>query len=260
MLSLQSPYIILLVLFNATGALGFSPVPTVVEGTLRDVRIQHCYCSGTTTTKTTTKNEPRTILVGQSRLFMSGTEPLDDIGVTKNSENNNNDTSKKQNEGRSNGLRKALLAVGEVAKGGGDSRIIRVGSTVVAKSNIPDLSIWQSQTYELTSIYDQGVNEDTGVVEKVPRESLLQDPDGTVQQQTPSSYTRYMTLFSNKYHDVPVIVSPQEVQLSSMRTEVVDSLVMGLPLFGFWTAVAFSFANKYTERTGGSLLDAFFGR
>lgn len=151
---------------------------------------------------------------------------------------------------RSEGLRKALLTVGEVA----DSEI-RVGSTVVAGNSIPGLKIWQFQSYELMSIYDQGMN-DEGVVEKLARQ-LLQEPV------EPSTYTRYVTLYSEKHHGEsgqPIVVSPEEVELSSMQTEVVDSLVMALPLFGFWTALAYSFASQYSERTGGNFVDALFGR
>ena len=156
-------------------------------------------------------------------------------------------------EDRSEGLRKVLMAVGEVA----DSEI-QVGSTVVAGNNIPSLGIWQFQSYQLTSIYDQGFNEETGTIEKLQRQSL-QDPV------EPASYTRYVTLYSEKHHKKQnngkaVVVSPNEVELSSMQMEVVDSVLMALPLFGFWTALAYSFASQYSERTGGTFVDALFGR
>ena len=145
------------------------------------------------------------------------------------------------------------MTVGEVA----DSEI-KVGSTVVAGNNIPNLGIWQFQSYQLLSIYDQGMNEETGLVEKLERQSL-KDPV------EPSTYTRYVSLYSEKHHKKqnegrPVVVSPNEVELSSMQTEVVDSVLMALPLFGFWTALAYSFASQYSERTGGTFVDALFGR
>jgi hypothetical protein len=152
---------------------------------------------------------------------------------------------------RSQRLRKALEVVGEVQEGSE----LRIGSTVVAGNNVPNLGIWQFQSYELQSIYDQGVTEE-GMVEKIPRQSLEEPIE-------PATYTRYVTLYSEKHHGpegTAVIVSPKEVELTSMRDEVVDSILMALPLFGFWTALAFSFANQYAERTGGTLVDALFGR
>ncbi|CAB9510291.1 expressed unknown protein [Seminavis robusta] len=166
------------------------------------------------------------------------------------------DQQEEEEDDRSEGLRKALLTVGEAAT----TSDINVGSTVVAGNNIPNLGIWQFQSYELQTIYDQGMNEETGAVEKLPR-TRLEDPV----QPSSSYYTRYVTLFSEKHHGGkngmgPVVVSPNEVELSSMQTEVVDSVVMALPLFAFWTALAFSFANQYTARTGGTFVDALFGR
>jgi len=149
---------------------------------------------------------------------------------------------------RSQGLRKTLVSIGEVK----DDEI-RVGSTVVAGTNIPNLGIWQFQSYQVMSIYDQTISEG-GVVQKIPRDALS---DASLK-----SGTRYVTLYSSKHHKdgLPVVVSPTEVELSSMRDEVVDSVLMALPLFAFWTALAFSFASQYSERTGGTFADAFFGR
>lgn len=161
-----------------------------------------------------------------------------------------------EEDDRSKGLRKALQAMGEVT---GDSEI-KVGSTVVAGNSIPSLGIWQFQSYELMNIYDQSINEETGAVEKLPRTSLQAEP-----VEPPTGYTRYVALYSDKHHKEqnagqPVVVSPKEVELTSMQTEVVDSVVMALPLFGFWTALAYSFASQYSERTGGTFVDALFGR
>ena len=145
---------------------------------------------------------------------------------------------------------------------------IPVGSTVIASGNIPDLNIWQFQSYELMSIYDQGVNQETGLVEKIPRSELPNNnnnnkDDTKATSPAPTSYTRYVTLYSPRYHkDVgPVVVALDQLgRLSSLQEEVLDSVLMALPLFGFWTALAFSFANQYSARTGGSFLDAMFGR
>ena len=157
------------------------------------------------------------------------------------------------NNDRSAGLRKALETFGQVISPSDANEQLTVGSTVVASNDLPEYNIWQFQSYELVSIYDQGMNDETGQVEKLRRTALNSPVD-------PPTYTRYLALSSPKYHDEPVVLEPRQVVLSSMRTEVLDSLVMGLPLFGFWTAVAISFANKYTERTGGTFLDAFWGR
>ena len=177
--------------------------------------------------------------------YISGFPSL--VSLTRLSESDK-DTQPIDND-RSQGLRRALSALGEVSESE-----IKVGSTVVAGNNIPNLGIWQFQAYELKSIYDQGTKED-GVVEKIQRASL-EEP---VQ---PPTYTRYVTLYSKKHHEdgQPVVVSPQEVELSSMQQEVVSSLLQALPLFVFWTALAFSFANQYSQRTGGTFWDAMFGR
>ena len=161
----------------------------------------------------------------------------------------NND---ENNANRSEGLRKTLTSLGEVA----DGTELRVGSTVVIGNSIPNLALWQFQSYELTSIYDQGLDEETGAVQKISRTSLQEPVD-------PPTFTRYIALYSEKHHGKegqPVVVSPNEVELSSMQEEVVDSVIMALPLFAFWTALAFSFASQYSERTGGSFVDAMFGR
>lgn len=148
---------------------------------------------------------------------------------------------------RGDGLRKLLLSLNP-------DPVVSVGCTVIASGNIPDLGIWQFQSYELQGIYDQGSDPATGLVEKIPREYL--------RDKIPSGFMRYVTLYSPKHHQIegPVVLAADEVGLSSVRDEVIDSVVMALPLFGFWTALAFSFANQYSARTGGSFLDAFFGR
>jgi hypothetical protein len=125
---------------------------------------------------------------------------------------------------------------------------IRVGSTVIAGSNIPNLDIWKHQSYQVTSIYDQTDN--GGMAEQTFRENLDEKGNGT----------RYITLYSSNYHEKPVIVSTTELKLNSVKEEVVDSLLFVLPLFGFWTALAYNFASRYSERTGVTFMDALFGR
>ena len=157
-----------------------------------------------------------------------------------------------------------------------------VGDTVVLGNSIPNLSLWQFQSYAIVSIYDQGSisssgaveggdaagGQDSSVVQKIDRMSLSEPVD-------PPTFTRYMALYSEKHHGQkepsqpgmnhngqPVIVLPEEVDLSSMKEEVIDSVIMALPLFAFWTALAFRFASQYSERTGGtaSFVDAMLGR
>ena len=157
-----------------------------------------------------------------------------------------------------------------------------VGDTVVLGNSIPNLSLWQFQSYKIVSIYDQGSisssgavddgdaasSQDGSVVQKIARTSLSQPVD-------PPTFTRYLALYSEKHHGQkelgqaglnhngqPVIVLPEEVDLSSMKDEIIDSVIMALPLFAFWTALAFRFASQYSERTGGtaSFVDAMLGR
>jgi hypothetical protein len=149
---------------------------------------------------------------------------------------------------RGDSLRRAMNSFAEVTTD--EVEGLRAGSTVVPTCDIPSLGIWQFQTYELQSIFDQGYQQDT-IIEKIPAPNLT-DPI------TRPGYTRYITLYSPKYHKEPITITPEEVGLVSMRDEVMDSLLMALPIFGFWTAVAISFANIYTERYGGNFLDAFF--
>ena len=167
---------------------------------------------------------------------------------------------------RGEGLRKSLSNIGQVLGRGEEARQISVGSTVVAQTNLPELRIFQFQSYTVQGIWDQGVppsslnsvdNDNSGkgsngLVEKIARHNLNEPV-------TPS-YTRYISLFSPKHHEGPVTVNPKDVILVSLQEEVVDSVLMALPLFGFWTALAFSFATKYIDRYGGNFVDAMFGR
>ena len=55
------------------------------------------------------------------------------------------------------------------------------------------------------------------------------------------------------------MVSPQEVGLSSVKNELGDAAWLAVPGF-FWVFVASSLYHSYHEKTGGSVLDAFWGR
>ena len=73
--------------------------------------------------------------------------------------------------------------------------------------------------------------------------------------------SRLVTLYSPVYHKdgSPVVVSPEEVGITSVRSELNSAAFLAVPGF-FWVFVATSFYNIYHERTGGSFVDAFLGR
>jgi len=156
---------------------------------------------------------------------------------------------------RAGGLRKLMQSFsGIVGNSDGDDGM-RVGSTVVVSGlSLPNLGIEDWQSYELVSVYDQGIG-DNGLPVKIYRQDLNE-----ARQTIPNGYKRYCTLYSERYHKKsgPVVVSPDEIQLVSVKDEVKDSLLMALPVFGFWTALAVSFSNLYNERYGGNFLDALF--
>ena len=128
---------------------------------------------------------------------------------------------------------------------------IEVGDMVVCKISNPDLGIYESTSYELKSIYAQSFDEDTQSIVKAQLNGL-NDP-------MPQGSTLYVALFSPSVHTEAVVVTPQEVGLSSVKTELGDAAWLAVPGF-FWVFVCLSFANTYHERTGGSFLDAFWGR
>lgn len=127
------------------------------------------------------------------------------------------------------------------------------GSVVVAKADIPSLNIWMDQTYELRSVYLQGMNPETQIVERMSCPSL------EANMSIPSGYTLYVSLFSPVYHDEAIVATPEEVGLITLKDEVQDSVLMALPILSFWLAVSYTFASQYNERYGGNFVDAFFG-
>jgi len=123
--------------------------------------------------------------------------------------------------------------------------------------------------YELQSIYLQGKSTslsvaDTtglprsgGIIDKIPLPAL-----DLANQKIPPGYTLYITLYSPMYHDddgIGVIVTPQEVGLTTMQDEIIDSLLTALPLLFFTLSLSATFASSYTQRYGGNFLDAFWG-
>mmetsp|Transcript_30594 Transcript_30594/g.50525 ORF Transcript_30594/g.50525 Transcript_30594/m.50525 type:complete len:217 (+) Transcript_30594:1-651(+) len=128
------------------------------------------------------------------------------------------------------------------------------GDTVICKRNVPTMGIYENKAYELQSIYAQAFQESTQKMEQIPLTNLEADS-------IPPGYDRYITLYNPSYHKTgqPVIVTPEEVGLVSVRSELVTSMWLAIPGF-FWVFVAANFYNIYHERTGGSFSDAFWGR
>jgi len=128
---------------------------------------------------------------------------------------------------------------------------IEAGDTVVCKQEVPSLGIYENASYELKSIYAQYFDKET--------QSIIKEPLDSLDDRIPPGSEKYIILFSPSYHKEPVIVSPEEVGLSSVRNELGSAALLAVPGF-FWVFVASSFYNIYHERTGGSFLDAFLGR
>jgi hypothetical protein len=131
---------------------------------------------------------------------------------------------------------------------------VNVNAIVIAKADIQSLGIWMDQSYELQSIYLQGLNPETNLIEKISLETLTDEATAT------RGYTKYIKLYSPMYHKErgPVVVTPEEVGLISLRDEVLDSILFALPVLAFWTTTAFMFAKTYNERYGGNFIDALF--
>ena len=142
-----------------------------------------------------------------------------------------------------------------------DNKAIQPNSLVVTKYDLPEIGIFADQTYELKSIYLQGVNSETGEIEKINLPQL-----DLTEETVPSGYTLYIALYSSMYHDndkhsgQPVIVTPAEVGLISMKDEVLDSVLVAIPILSFWLGTCFVFVTKYNQRYGGNFLDALFGK
>ncbi len=129
---------------------------------------------------------------------------------------------------------------------------IDVGDTVVCKRSLPNQGINENASYEVTSIYTQYFDDETQQIVKQQLDSL-DEYDNSQNNQV------YMTLYSPQYQSEPVVVTPQEVGLVSVREELGNAAWLAVPGF-FWIFVAASFYNTYHERTGGSFGDALFGR
>lgn len=126
------------------------------------------------------------------------------------------------------------------------------GDTVLCKREIPSLGIYENKSYQIKSIYAQSFQESSQTIEKVPLENLSDNG-------IPPGCDRYITLYNPECHTEPVIVTPEEVGLVSVKSELQSAMWLAIPGF-FWVFVAASFYNIYHERTGGSFSDAFWGR
>lgn len=133
--------------------------------------------------------------------------------------------------------------------------VIEAGDTIVCKRSVPSLSIYENTSYEVVSIYAQSFNEETQQVEK----QMLDCIDEESSANLPSKSQLYISLFSPVHHKEPVVVSPEEVGLATVRSELGNAALLAVPGF-FWIFVASTFYNIYHERTGGSFSDAFWGR
>jgi len=145
----------------------------------------------------------------------------------------------------------------------GMKETIEVDSIVVARADIPSMGIYMDQSYELQSIYKQQFNDETNTVDRIPLQYLGINASGSDDAfGSSNASTTYIKLYSPVYHkdSGAVIVTPEEVGLVSLRTEVFDSIVFALPVLSFWTATCFVFAGQYNERYGGNFLDALLGR
>lgn len=127
---------------------------------------------------------------------------------------------------------------------------LQVGDLVVARYEISSSSIWVGAGYEIIDMYDKGFNSETGQVEEIQVTSL-------VAENPKLGYTRYMKVYSPKYHKTPVVVTPDEIGLVTLRTEFSQAALLALPGL-FWVFVASSFASNYNAKYGGNFFDAFF--
>ncbi len=152
---------------------------------------------------------------------------------------------------------------------------ISTGDTVFCKRSIPRLGIYENSSYEVTSIYVQYFDDETQRIVKLPLESLdeVYEDNGVSAAAArrgggggggKNAPSLYLTLYSPKHHaggrgTGDVVVSPEDAGLTSVRDELGNAAWLAVPGF-FWVYVALSFYSTYHDRTGGSFVDAFWGR
>lgn len=133
--------------------------------------------------------------------------------------------------------------------------IVEKGDTIVCKQSVPSLQIYENTSYEVMAIYAQSFNEETQQIEK----QMLNCLDEGSSEDLPSNSKLYISLFSPVHHKQPVVVTPEEVGLATVRSELGSAVWLAIPGF-FWIFVASTFYNIYHDRTGGNFADAFWGR
>lgn len=140
-----------------------------------------------------------------------------------------------------------------------DTQDLTVGDWVVAKRDIPSLGIRSGAVYKIQSIFLKGTatQESAGLgVEVIPLESYGEE-------KTSAGYTKYLKVYNPRDHDKlegdekGVVVTPEEIGLVTVKADWTEALFLAVPGF-FWVFVAMAFSNYYTDRYGGSFLDAFF--
>ena len=129
-----------------------------------------------------------------------------------------------------------LWALVDALKASGMSTHVRRGSVVIARYDVPVLRIVKSQSYQVIDIYLQGPLQSGAAVERVSLDSLDAPwPSGH------DHFTLYIKLFSSFYHEEPVICTPEEVGLVTLRDEVMDSMREAVPILGFWVSLCIVF-------------------
>ena len=114
--------------------------------------------------------------------------------------------------------------------------------------------------YDIVDMYHQGLNEETGRIEKLKISNMEARP--------PRGYKLYLKLYSPTYHrerigstlqDKAVVVTPEEIGLTTIQDELNQSLWLAVPGL-FWVGLCITFVNNYNDRYGGNFMDALFGR
>lgn len=153
-----------------------------------------------------------------------------------------------------------------------DNTKIQKNALVITKYDVPDLGIFADQTYELQSIYLQGLKKDyttggedgqSSIIEKIELDELDLNNPSKMTEMKPG-YTLYVSLYSSMYHDndkfggKAVVSTPEEVGLISMKDEVADSILVALPILSFWLGTCYTFSSWYNDKYGGNFFDALF--
>ena len=110
-----------------------------------------------------------------------------------------------------------------------------MGDLIIAGNDLPGDRIVQFQTYELQRVYFQGLVEER--VERVDVETLeATAPNGC------EGFDKFIVIYSPQYHSEsgPVCIRPDEIEVVTLKTEVLESLWLSLPgLFWLYLCVRF---------------------